>query len=105
MRRAAASLLGEHDWTTFCAASEPAAGRLRTMRSAALERRGRFVELDLVGEGFLRGLVRGIAGALNEVGSNRRPPGWLGEVLGARDRRLAPRTAPAEGLTLVEVLY
>jgi tRNA pseudouridine38-40 synthase len=105
MRRAAASLLGEHDWTTFCAASEPAAGRVRTMRSAGLERRGRFVELDLVGEGFLRGLVRGIAGALNEVGSNRRPPGWLGEVLGARDRRLAPRTAPAEGLTLVEVLY
>ena len=105
MGRAAASLLGEHDWTTFCAASEPAAGRVRRMRSAGLERRGRFVELDLVGEGFLRGLVRGIAGALNEVGSNRRPPGWLGEVLGARDRRLAPRTAPAQGLTLVEVLY
>jgi tRNA pseudouridine38-40 synthase len=105
MRRAAVSLLGEHDWTTFCAASEPAAGRVRTMRSAGLERRGRFVELDLVGEGFLRGLVRGIAGALNEVGSNRRPPDWLGEVLEARDRRLAPRTAPAQGLTLVEVLY
>jgi tRNA pseudouridine38-40 synthase len=38
MRRAAASLLGEHDWTAFCTASEPAAGRVRTMRSAALER-------------------------------------------------------------------
>lgn len=105
MREAAACLRGEHDWTTFCTASEPVAGRVRTMRWASLERRGRFVELDLVGEGFLRGLVRGIAGALNEVGLHHRPPGWLAEVLAARDRRLAPRTAPAQGLTLVEVEY
>ena len=105
MGAAAAFLVGEHDRTTFCAASEPLAGRVRMMQSAGLERRGRFVELDLVGEGFLRGLVRGIAGALNEVGSHRRPPGWLEDVLQAKDRRLAPRTAPAEGLTLVEVTY
>jgi tRNA pseudouridine38-40 synthase len=105
MRAAAACLVGEHDWTTFCTASEPLADRVRVMRSAGLERRGRFVDLDLVGEGFLRGLVRSIAGALNEVGSHRRPPDWLGEVLQAKDRRLAPRSAPAGGLTLVEVTY
>jgi len=105
MARAAAALVGAHDWTTFCAASEPPEDRVRAVREARVGRRDRFVELELLGEGFLRGLVRGIAGGLAEVGRGRRPPEWLGEALAARDRRLAPRTAPAAGLTLVEVLY
>ncbi len=105
MAEAAVALVGVHDWTTFCAASEPAGDRVRTLRGAHVCRRGRFVELDLVGEGFLRGLVRGIAGGLAEVGRGRRPAAWIGEILAARDRRLGPRTAPASGLTLVEVLY
>ena len=105
MRAAAPSLVGAHDWTTFCSASEPPASRVREMRTAAVARHDRFVELELVGQGFLRGLVRGIAGALTEVGAGRQPPGWLADILAARDRARAPRTAPARGLTLVEVLY
>jgi tRNA pseudouridine38-40 synthase len=105
MAEAAHALVGEHDWTTFCSASEPAASRVREVRQARVTRSGDLVELDIVGRGFLRGMVRGIAGALAEVGRHRRPPAWLGAVLAARDRSLAPTTAPAAGLTLVEVLY
>jgi tRNA pseudouridine38-40 synthase len=105
MAAAAKALVGKHDWTSYCSASEPADGRVREMRSATVARKGDFVELELVAEGFLRGLARSIAGALADVGRGRKPPEWVGEVLGARDRRLAPRTAPAGGLTLVEVIY
>jgi tRNA pseudouridine38-40 synthase len=105
MSRAAQALTGKHDWTTFCSASEPSDGRVREMHSATVVRRGEFVELELVAEGFLRGMVRSIAGALAEVGRGRRPARWVGEVLRARNRRLAPRTAPAGGLTLMEVIY
>jgi tRNA pseudouridine38-40 synthase len=105
MARAAKPLVGTHDWTSFCSASEPAGERVRRMRSAKVRRRGDYVELELVAEGFLRGLARSIAGALAEVGLGRRPPRWVGEVLRARDRRLAARTAPAGGLTLMEVIY
>src|SRR5215472_2573651 len=105
MSEAARALVGKHDWTSFCSASEPARDRVREMRSARVVRRGEYVELELVAEGFLRGLVRSIAGALAVVGRGERPPGWVGEVLRARDRRLAARTAPAGGLTLVEVIY
>ena len=105
MAKAARALVGRHDWTSYCSASEPARDRVRTMRSAAVARRGEFVELELVAEGFLRGLVRSIAGALAEVGRGERPPEWVGQVLRARDRRKAPRTAPAGGLTLMEVIY
>ena len=105
MSRAAEALLGKHDWTSYCSASEPADARVREMRSARVTRYGDVVELELVAEGFLRGLARSIAGALAEVGRGRRPPEWVGEVLGARDRRRAAKTAPAGGLTLMEVIY
>jgi tRNA pseudouridine38-40 synthase len=105
MAKAATVLTGKHDWTSFCSASEPRESRVRDMRSARVSRRGDFVELELVAEGFLRGLARSIAGALAEVGLGRRPPEWVGKVLRARDRKLAPRTAPSGGLTLMEVIY
>ena len=50
-------------------------------------------------------MVRGIAAALAEVGQGRRPVGWPLKILEARDRSLAAATAPAAGLTLVEVVY
>lgn len=105
MDAAAAHLVGRHDWTTFCAAGEPERDRERTVREARVQRAGHLVEFDVVGEGFLRGMVRGLAGGLADVGRGRQAPDWLGEVLAARDRSLAPRTAPAAGLTLIEVLY
>jgi tRNA pseudouridine38-40 synthase len=109
MAEGATHLVGRHDWSSFCSASEPPADRTRTMRIATVRRSGQFVELELEAEGFLRGLVRGIAGALAVVGSGRRPPGWVGELLAGRDRKRAAdekvRTAPARGLTLVEVIY
>jgi tRNA pseudouridine38-40 synthase len=105
MRAALPALTGSHDWTTLCAAAVVEEDRVRRLLSAGVVRRGRFLDLDLVGEGFLRGLVRGIAGALLEVGRGRRDPAWPGQIVGARDRRLAPRVAPSCGLTLVAVHY
>ncbi len=105
MSKAAQAFVGKHDWTSYCSASEPPGARVREMRSVRVARRGDFVELELVAEGFLRGLARSIAGALAEVGRGRRSPEWVGQVLRAGDRRQAARTAPAEGLTLVEVIY
>jgi tRNA pseudouridine38-40 synthase len=105
MDTAARRLVGRHDWTSFCSASEPPGERVRTMRSVRVRRRGDYVELELVAEGFLRGLARGIAGALAEVGLGRRPARWVGDLLRAKDRSLAAKTAPAGGLTLMEVIY
>ncbi len=105
MASAATALVGRHDWTSFCSAAEPADRRVRKVRSARVARHGDFVELELVAGGFLRGMVRSIAGALAEVGRGRRPDKWVGGVLEARDRHQAPRTAPAGGLTLMEVIY
>src|ERR1700680_2794316 len=105
MSVAAKALVGKHDWTSYCSASEPPDDRVREMRSAKVVRRGNFVELELVAEGLLRGMVRSIAGALGGVGRGRQRPEWGGQGLRAGARRLAARTAPAGGLTLMEVIY
>jgi tRNA pseudouridine38-40 synthase len=105
MREAAKSLVGRHDWTTFCSASEPEQDRVREIKEVVVIRGRCHVEVEFLGEGFLRGMVRGIAGALAEVGLHLRSPGWVSEIVQARDRSLAAKTAPARGLVLVEVLY
>src|SRR5438445_13074113 len=105
MSDASSALVGKHDWTSYCAASEPPDTRVREMRSARVFRRGDFVELELVAEGFLRGLARSSGGGLADVGRGVRPPEWVGDVLQARERRPAPRTAPAAVPTRREVIY
>lgn len=105
MTAAAAALVGRHDFSAFRAAGCGAAHAERLIQDVAVAREGELVVLDVVGNGFLRHMVRIVAGTLTDVGLGRRPPGWVAEVLAGRDRALAGKTAPAHGLTLVEVTY
>ena len=50
-------------------------------------------------------MVRNIVGAVVYVGAGKHPAPWLGTLLAARDRRLAPPTFAASGLYLVDVAY
>jgi len=110
MRTAAAVLIGEHDFRSFCVAGS-AEGR-STRRSVELveilpeEHLGEHcVTVRVVGNAFLHSMVRVITGSLVEIGLGRRDPGWLGEALAACDRAAAGPTAPAAGLTLWHVSY
>jgi tRNA pseudouridine38-40 synthase len=106
MHAAAQRLLGRHDFSAFqasdCAAKHP----VRELRRVSVEPGGpeEWV-LTVEGTAFLKHMVRNIAGTLVEVGRGRRPVEWVGEVLASRDRRKAGITAPAHGLTMVEVFY
>ena len=66
---------------------------------------GRLIVYEIAGNGFLRHMVRNIAGTLVEIGRDRRPVEWVSEVLASRDRARAGPTAPAVGLVLVGVEY
>ncbi|HYF57825.1 MAG TPA: tRNA pseudouridine(38-40) synthase TruA [Burkholderiaceae bacterium] len=105
MREAAAALLGEHDFTSFRSAQCQAATPVRTLSRLAIERRGDFVVLELVANAFLHHMVRNVVGALVWVGTGRRPPGWMGELLAARRRALGAPTFSAAGLYLAGVEY
>ena len=111
MRAAAALFPGEHDWTAFSAAQSDVRSRVRTVtRLDVAERRsargrGRLVEITVSADGFLRYMVRSIAGTLLAAGRGEIDLGTIRRALDAGERSLAAPTAPAHGLSLVEVHY
>lgn len=105
MREAAGYLVGEHDFTSFCAAGSQSETTVRTIYSLGIGEQGSDLVIRVCGNGFLYNMVRIIAGTLMDVGTGRRTPGSVAEILAARDRSAAGPTAPPQGLTLVGYEY
>ena len=106
MRRAAALLLGTHDFAAFRTAGSSVRSTIRTLERLEVEAEPRGeINLLVEGDGFLRHMVRILAGTLIEVGLGRRDAAGLPAVLAARERSRAGPTAPAQALTLVRVFY
>jgi tRNA pseudouridine38-40 synthase len=105
MRAALAALHGRHDFSAFCAAPGREAEPACRVRALHVRRRRTLVALVISADRFLHHMVRNIVGSAVDVGRGAHPPGWLPEVLAGRDRRRAGPTAPAQGLTLVRVMY
>jgi len=105
MQRAAAHLIGEHDFSSFRAAGCQAASPVKQLRSIAVHRQGAYWSFDFDASAFVHHMVRNIMGCLVAVGSGRARPEWLAEVLAARDRDAAAPTFPADGLYFVGPYY
>jgi tRNA pseudouridine38-40 synthase len=106
MRSAAATLLGRHDFGAFRAADCDAAHGVRELRRLdVLEGPPGSIEVVAEATAFLKHMVRNVVGTLVEVGLGARSAGSMPDLLDSRDRRLAGRTAPPQGLLLDEVFY
>lgn len=105
MHEAVQHLVGTHDFTTFrsvgCSAKHP----VRTLLDAAVSRVDDEVHLQMRGTGFLRHMVRIVAGTLREVGRGKRTVDGFAAALAARDRSVAGPTAPPGGLLLAAIVY
>ncbi|HKO96636.1 MAG TPA: tRNA pseudouridine(38-40) synthase TruA [Pyrinomonadaceae bacterium] len=111
MKQAAKRFLGTHDWTAFSSAQSDTENKVRTIRSLKVEdlydQRGqcRILQLTVTADGFLRYMVRSIAGTLLAIGRNEIDAQLVRRAIVHGDRSLAGATAPAQGLTLVSVKY
>jgi tRNA pseudouridine38-40 synthase len=105
MQQAAAALVGCHDFLSFQARGAFVRETVRTLHRLEVTQTGDEIVLACEGDGFLRHMVRIIAGTLAEVGTGLRPASSMHEVLEARDRRVAGATAPPCGLMLMAVRY
>jgi tRNA pseudouridine38-40 synthase len=105
MREAITCLQGEHDFSSFRAASCDAIHPIRTIYRASLNPRGELVVFTVEATAFLRHMVRNLTGTLVEVGRHQRTPQSFAELLTACDRTQAGITAPPQGLFLVQVNY
>ena len=105
MRMGVEPLLGRHDFSAFRAAECQAGSPLRTLDRLDIAREDDMIRFELHADAFLQHMVRNIVGALVYVGSGRRPPEWIGELLEARNRTRAAPTFSAAGLYLAGVDY
>ena len=105
MREAAAHLVGTHDFTSFRAVQCQAKSPVKTVHHLEVIGHGRFIVIDVRANAFLHHMVRNFAGVLMTIGAGEREPGWVAEVLAARDRRAGGVTAHPYGLYLVQVEY
>ncbi len=111
MQQCALLFLGEHDWTAFSSAQSDAESRVRTVTRCAVREhlderaRARMIEISMSADGFLRYMVRSMAGTLLAVGRGEIDCARVGAAIRNGDRSLAGATAPACGLTLVSVTY
>lgn len=105
MNQAAAYLVGEHDFKSFCSAGAQVQTTVRTIYAVNVTKADDMVHIRITGNGFLYNMVRIIAGTLMQVGTGLMEPEQVKEILEERDRSKAGPTAVAKGLTLVEIRY
>jgi tRNA pseudouridine38-40 synthase len=105
MSEAARHLLGTHDFSAFRAAECQARSPVRNVTRLELRRIGHFIVMEITANAFLHHMVRNMAGLLIHIGQGEAEPVYAAEVLGGRDRRIAPATASASGLYLWRVHY
>ncbi|GAC1395583.1 MAG: hypothetical protein NVSMB68_12590 [Thermoanaerobaculia bacterium] len=104
MHQAAHVLVGEHDFRAFTVASPEVSSTVRTIADIAVNRKGPVVAITVSADGFLRSMVRRIAGSLIEIGRGKLDATALARSLEPAFES-ARWTAPAKGLTLVEIGY
>lgn len=106
MAEAARYLKGTHDFTSFSTVHTDVISFVRTIMDIRVigDDKG-FINIFIEADGFLRYMVRTIAGTLVDVGKGRLQPERIADVLEARDRNMAGMTAPPQGLFLKEVKY
>ena len=105
MERAAGYLTGKHDFRSFCGNRRFKKSTVREVFHIGVEVCGSDLTLIYRGDGFLYNMVRILTGTLLEVGLGQRTPESMVDILEARERTAAGKTAPAQGLVLQEVYY
>lgn len=123
MHDAGQQLVGTHDFSSFRASTCQAKNPVRTLHQVTVwakeandpwpkdvlsnndVNRGELVLIDIRGTAFLHKMVRVIVGTLVEIGQGRRDPRTIEELLRVPNRQRAGSTAPAQGLTLMEVVW
>lgn len=105
MLKASKYFIGEHDFKAFCASGGSAKTSVRIIYSISLKKHEDIISMQVTGNGFLYNMVRIIAGTLINISLNKIETDAIPEIIKSLDRTKAGKTAPAKGLTLLEIYY
>ena len=96
---------GEHNFKSFTKTTDEIKDYVRTIFNASISLNDNIIVISLIGNGFLRYMVRNIVGTLIEIGLGVRKPNEIDELLNAEDRNVTGKTAPSCGLYLKDIIY
>jgi len=105
MKKASEFFIGEHDFAAFRGSNCSAVTSRRRVDRVEVCVAGPFVTIDVTGGGFLKYMVRIMAGTLVDVGRGRFVPEHVASLLAEPDRQRGGVTAPPQGLCLLQVNY
>jgi tRNA pseudouridine38-40 synthase len=105
IRAAIAHLIGEHDFSSFRAAQCQAKSPVKTISRIDVSQRGAYWRFEFEANAFLHHMIRNIMGCLVAVGQGLQAPGWLAEVVAARNRDAAAPTFSPDGLYFLGPRY
>ena len=105
MKKAIKYFIGEHDFRAFVTDNKEKENCIRTITKATIEEKDNKIYFTFKGDGFLRYQIRNMVGILIRVGENKISPEDVDKILESKDRTQSGKTAPPEGLYLIEVEY
>jgi tRNA pseudouridine38-40 synthase len=105
LERAAGKVLGRHDFTSFSSSQAEVVNFIVDVRKAKWRRKGDTLTFEIEADRFLHNMVRILVGTMVDMARGKMDPKSFTEILRAKDRRRAGRTAPPQGLFLVKVSY
>lgn len=105
MSKAISYFVGTHDFRAFVTDNKERKNCVRTITEASIKCIGEKIIINFDGTGFMRYQVRNMVGILIKVGEKKLSPEKIGDIITSRDRTMAGKTAPAEGLYLKDVKY
>ncbi len=105
MQEALTYVVGTHDFSSFCPTRTEKTDKVRTIYEADVKKINNEIIFSFMGDGFLHNMVRILVGTAIEMGSGKRLPETMKDIILAKDRTSAAMTAPGQGLYLWEVFY
>lgn len=105
MNRAAAFMLGEHDFECFSKVKTDVNHFICDIKKAAWVEKSDELTFTIAANRFLRGMVRAIVGTLLDVGTGKISQKEFASIIQSRDRKKAGANVPAYGLYLEKVKY
>ena len=105
MRKAAAHMIGEHDFMAFCGNKKMKKSTVRQVFSIEIEELPGEIRIAYTGDGFLQQMIRIMTGTLIEVGNGTKSASEIPRIIESKNREMAGYTVPPEGLMLKQVNY